>query len=280
MRSDDELSYASNTSKSRGSRSLPGVFAIDWDEIDSIAEESLSVCSSSSGHRKRKNATLKANQQRRSTAQNHLDALEAGSLSGFSHSRSRGRSSNSLASIGDGKASDAGNKLGSKVATSQPKRPSKQRSEASRRMLANAKRLVVIGGLAIIILFSISSFGSYLKESLTTSAVSFSLGDRQIRRLLKKTTSEHNLRHWPVSVRDEESDFELITHPGNSEVTLSVPRFFLTKDDGSMQTLSQGNGMTKSMSEMIGRTTVGGSLDFSVRTIYVGVASFRDWHCR
>jgi hypothetical protein len=213
-----------------------------------------------------------------------LDALEAGSLSGFSNSRSRGRSSNSNSptNIGDGKACNAGNKSVSKVATTTlpNTRTSKKRSDASRRMLANAKRLVVIGGLAMLMTCSIHFFGSYLKESLTASAVSFSLGDLQIRRLVKKTIGEHNLRHWPVSVRDEESDFELITHPGNSEMSLSVPRFFLTKDDGSMQPLSAGNGMTKSMSEMVGRTTVGGSLDFSVRTIYVGVASFRDWHCR
>lgn len=278
MRSDDELSFTSNTSRSRGSRSLPGVFAIDWDEIDNIAEESLSVCSSaSSGHRKRKNATAAANQQRRSTSQHHLDALEVGSLGGFSASRSRGRSGGGI-SGGDTKGVDT--MRNEKGKHSNPTKRMVQRSDGTRRMITNAKQLVVIGGLSLSAVVAICFFGSYLTESLKDQAASFSVGDRQIRRLLTKSAREHNIRHWPVSVRDEENDFELIHHPGNMEATLAVPRFFLTKDDGSMQTLSQGNGITKAVADMVRRTTVERSLDFSVRTIFVGVASFRDWHCR
>ena len=278
MRSDDELSFTSNTSRSRGSRSLPGAFAIDWDEIDNIAEESLSVCSSaSSGHRKRKNATVAANQQRRSTSQHHLEALEIGSPGGFSASRSRGRSAGGF-SGGDLKGADT--TRNDKGKHSNPTKRLAQRSDGTRKMIAHAKRLALIGGLSLSTGIAICFFGSYLTESLKDQAVSFSVGDRQIRRLLTKSAREHSTRHWPISVRDEENDFELIHHPGNIETTLAVPRFYLTKDDGTMQTLSQGNGITKTVANMIRRTSVDGSLDFSVRTIFVGVASFRDWHCR
>jgi len=103
--------------------------------------------------------------------------------------------------------------------------------------------------------------------------------DRVARRFLSRSTKKYQSRQWPVSVRGEENDFELVAHPINVDVSLSVPRFFLSKDDGSMETLGKTT-LTKSLAHLIGRTTIDGSRDFSVRTIYVGIVSLNDWHCR
>uniref|UniRef100_A0A7S1VJZ5 Uncharacterized protein n=1 Tax=Grammatophora oceanica TaxID=210454 RepID=A0A7S1VJZ5_9STRA len=50
-----------------------------------------------------------------------------------------------------------------------------------------------------------------------------------------------------------------------------------------MQSLGNvlGNShLSKPVSSLVGRTTVEGSQDLSVRTIFVGISSYRDWHCR
>lgn len=103
--------------------------------------------------------------------------------------------------------------------------------------------------------------------------------DRVARRILSRSTKKYQSRQWPVSVRGEQNDFDLVAHPVNVDVSLSMPKFFLSKDDGSMETFSKTT-LSKPLTHLIGRTTIDGSRDFSVRTIYVGIVSLNDWHCR
>lgn len=130
-------------------------------------------------------------------------------------------------------------------------------------------------------ILSIHFCGVYLQEVVSYRPSFAGLGvDRSARRALSRSTETYGNREWPLSVRDEQADFQLISHPANDKVTLSLPRFFLQKEDGSMETLGRARPLTRAMANMVGRTTVDGSRDFSVRTIFVGIPSFRDWHCR
>jgi len=126
---------------------------------------------------------------------------------------------------------------------------------------------------------SIHYCGFFLSKPSVFSGMS---ADRSARRALSRSKNTYLSRQWPVSVRDEQNNsFELILHPILDDVSLSVPRFFLSnEEDGSMETLGK-TCLTKALTQMIGRTTIDGSSDFSVRTIYIGIPSLNDnWHCR
>lgn len=94
------------------------------------------------------------------------------------------------------------------------------------------------------------------------------------------TIPEHK---WPVSINDEDGNFEDIQHPGDASVTLSVPRFWsppvhsnklMTRD----QAMSIGSCRTPDPST--GRLARGDRCPPSDRTIFVAIASYRDWQCR
>ena len=85
---------------------------------------------------------------------------------------------------------------------------------------------------------------------------------------------------WPVSIRDEDGNFEEIVHPGDKKTKLSVPCFW-------SDPLLNGNLMSSKLATKIG-TYVDGETDIDPkskglpdeRTIFVGIASYRDWQCR
>lgn len=271
---DDELSHRSGSlSRTSSGRSFNGGFSVDWDEIESMAEESLSVASSaSSGHRKRKTSS-----RRRQQGTSQLDALESGSLSRYTGNNTTSRSTGSRSS---GSRQSANKSRSTPILTCTPT------SKRQKGKLKDLKRIIMIGILVLFATLSIHLCGQYLEQILksyqTITFVGSGLagGDRIARRMLSKSTATYQTRHWPLTVREEENDFELLSHPANDKVTLSVPRFFLQAEDGSMETLGRIRSLSRNLANMVGRTTVDGSRDFSVRTIFVGIASFRDWHCR
>lgn len=90
---------------------------------------------------------------------------------------------------------------------------------------------------------------------------------------------------WPVSIMDEENNFEDIVHPGDHKTVLSVPKFWsgpLTGEDGKV-----GSLMSRDLATRFGSYT-NGSVDTDYRnkgnrderTIFVAIASYRDWQCR
>lgn len=95
---------------------------------------------------------------------------------------------------------------------------------------------------------------------------------------------------WPISIRDEDGNFEEVIHPGHKakghpDVMMMVPRFWV--DDPvsvHMNTL-----MTRELAMKIGscikpdadgNQARGDSCLVADRTIYVAIASYRDWQCR
>ena len=92
---------------------------------------------------------------------------------------------------------------------------------------------------------------------------------------------------WPISIRDEDGKFEDITHPGveDGSVIMSVPKFW-AEDPVSIhqnklmsreRALSIGTCITP---DSTGKHTRGDKCPLNERTIFVAIASYRDWQCR
>ena len=90
---------------------------------------------------------------------------------------------------------------------------------------------------------------------------------------------------WPVSIRDEAHNFEEILHPGDKVTILVVPKYWsppLTGPDNSF-----GSLMSRELATRFG-SYVDGHVDVNYknkgpekdRTIFVAIASYRDWQCR
>lgn len=95
---------------------------------------------------------------------------------------------------------------------------------------------------------------------------------------------------WPVSIRDEDGYFEDIAHPGHRaknhpDVIMTVPRFWI--DDPVA--IHQNKLMTRELAMKIGSCAIadekgnharGDECPVNERTIYVAIASYRDYQCR
>jgi len=92
---------------------------------------------------------------------------------------------------------------------------------------------------------------------------------------------------WPVSIRDEDGAFEEIKHPGfaDGHVTMLVPRFWAedpvaiheNKLMSRERALSIGTCITPD--PKTGSNTRGDECPLNERTVFVAIASYRDWQC-
>ena len=95
---------------------------------------------------------------------------------------------------------------------------------------------------------------------------------------------------WPVSIRDEDGNFDDVVHPGHKakgdpDVIMSVPKFWI--DDPV--SIHQNKLMSRELAMKIGSCATpdasgnyarGENCPISERTIYVAIASYRDYQCR
>lgn len=95
---------------------------------------------------------------------------------------------------------------------------------------------------------------------------------------------------WPISIRDEDGNFDEVIHPGhkakgNPDVIMSVPKMWI--DDPV--SIHQNKLMSRELAMKIGSCITpdangnharGDGCPFSERTIYVAIASYRDYQCR
>lgn len=95
---------------------------------------------------------------------------------------------------------------------------------------------------------------------------------------------------WPVSIRDEDGNLEEVIHPGHRakghpDVKMMVPRFWV--DDPT--TVHQNVLMPRELAMRIGSCLVpdengnrarGDDCPVDDRTVYVAIASYRDWQVR
>jgi [Skp1-protein]-hydroxyproline N-acetylglucosaminyltransferase len=87
---------------------------------------------------------------------------------------------------------------------------------------------------------------------------------------------------WPVSIRDNDLDFETIIHPGDEKTEMSVPKFWsLPVHNGGL--MSRETAMkigSCSEPDENGNHARGDSCPTTQRTIFLAIASYRDFECR
>ena len=87
---------------------------------------------------------------------------------------------------------------------------------------------------------------------------------------------------WPVSVRDDDKDFETIIHPGDNKATMSVPKFW-SPPVHNHQLMTRETAMkigSCSDPDKRGNYARGDKCPEHQRTIYLAIASYRDFQCR
>lgn len=125
------------------------------------------------------------------------------------------------------------------------------------------------------------------KKSITDSASKSYVEKEQVDSTLPKSPVPIGI--WPVSIRNEDGKFEDIQHPGfdeGQEVLMSVPSFWANdpvaihenKLMSRERALSIGTCITPD--PITGSNTRGDACPLNERTIFVGIASYRDWQCR
>ncbi|KAL7553688.1 hypothetical protein ACHAWF_017013, partial [Thalassiosira exigua] len=95
---------------------------------------------------------------------------------------------------------------------------------------------------------------------------------------------------WPISIRDEDGSLEEVVHPGHEakghpDVTMMVPRFWVENPPS----VHRNKLMTRELAMKIGSCAApdadgnygrGDACPPDDRTIFVAIASYRDWQCR
>ncbi|KAL7554925.1 hypothetical protein ACHAWF_018490 [Thalassiosira exigua] len=93
---------------------------------------------------------------------------------------------------------------------------------------------------------------------------------------------------WPVSIRDEDGKFEDIKHPGfeDGHVSMSVPSFWASDPVAIHENKLMSRERALSIGTCIapdprtGSNNRGDACPLHERTIFVMIASYRDWQCR
>mmetsp|Transcript_4317 Transcript_4317/g.9174 ORF Transcript_4317/g.9174 Transcript_4317/m.9174 type:complete len:579 (+) Transcript_4317:32-1768(+) len=175
-----------------------------------------------------------------------------------------------------------------------------QRLAVRRKRVANARARKKTGWGNMISVF-LMACGIFAIYALTCMVFFRSLSGKsgstvsKIRGLIKKDQIENPpvpsgipIGIWPVSIRDEDGNFEEIKHPGyeDGHVTMTVPRFWAddpvaiheNKLMSRERALSIGTCVT--VDPKTGTYTRGDACPVSERTIFVAIASYRDWQCR
>jgi hypothetical protein len=98
------------------------------------------------------------------------------------------------------------------------------------------------------------------------------------------------ISHWPVSIRDEDGSFEEVVHPGHKakghpDVLMQMPRFWINDPVSVHQNKLMSRELAMQIGSCIypdenGNKARGDDCPVGERTIYVAIASYRDWQCR
>jgi Glycosyltransferase (GlcNAc) len=166
-----------------------------------------------------------------------------------------------------------------------------------------AHSVVVEWGLLLSLLFLLlwlCSFG--MTTSIVPSASSSLPLPQQQQEALSNGQPLNNVAHpnrntkqvvippskWPVSIRTEDkSTYDVIVHPGDGTTVMRVPKFW-SLPIHNQQLMTRETAMQIGSCIDVGTTTdpnndnhsIGDACPLSQRTIYVGIASYRDFECR
>lgn len=87
---------------------------------------------------------------------------------------------------------------------------------------------------------------------------------------------------WPVTVRDEVDDYEELVHSGDGKTVMMVPKFW-SNPVHNYKLMSRETAMkigSCAEPDADGNIARGEACPLDQRTIYVGIASYRDFECR
>ena len=172
---------------------------------------------------------------------------------------------------------------------------SRRRRAAVRRAEVGVIALLLAAGMSFVLsMFWVISGSLPSTDSLSDAMSSMSIfgsggPERQLEQktiaLLRHAKSQY--QGWPLSVRNEETDFELLRHPGDAEdvggrtVELAVPKFYVLNSLRS--SFFDGKLLTRKIADFIGTYTSEKARkagDNTQRTIFVSIISYRNAHCR
>eukprot|EP00565_Helicotheca_tamesis_P003537 CAMPEP_0185734394 /NCGR_PEP_ID=MMETSP1171-20130828/22360_1 /TAXON_ID=374046 /ORGANISM="Helicotheca tamensis, Strain CCMP826" /LENGTH=559 /DNA_ID=CAMNT_0028404381 /DNA_START=36 /DNA_END=1716 /DNA_ORIENTATION=+ len=87
---------------------------------------------------------------------------------------------------------------------------------------------------------------------------------------------------WPVSIRDEVGDEEEIKHPADPAIKMTAPKFWSDPvHDNKLMTREQAMQIGScEVPDSNGSFSRGDDCPLDERTIFVSIASYRDWQCR
>ena len=92
---------------------------------------------------------------------------------------------------------------------------------------------------------------------------------------IRMTTSRGDDVKWPISVL-QGVDYETIIHPADAKSSISVPKFYADHvTDGRLMTREEADGVGILVPVMLENGEVQ-----MMPTIFVAIASYRDWQCR
>jgi hypothetical protein len=116
------------------------------------------------------------------------------------------------------------------------------------------------------------------KESLDRSLEKEEVGDFGINNHLDIPYAT-----WPVTVRDEANDYETMIHPGDLQTRMQVPKFWsapLHNKQFFTREMAMQVGTCVEPDPKTGSHVRGNECPVHQRTIFIAVASYRDFQCR
>ena len=91
------------------------------------------------------------------------------------------------------------------------------------------------------------------------------------------------IAQWPVSATKERNDWYEIPHPGDNDIKLDVPPFWSSPVHNNTlmkRSLAMSIGTCAKPDKETGSFQIGDNCPTEDRTIFVAIASYRDWQCR
>lgn len=135
--------------------------------------------------------------------------------------------------------------------------------------------------------------GRLLGENLNIAKLQSAIGDVSVASIDSNIVEEPKslvvagveipVGKWPVTTRDEENDFETMIHPGDRQTELRVPKFWSPPVHNKKlfpREIAMKIGTCAIADPVTGSNVRGTGCPLDERTIFVAIASYRDYQCR
>lgn len=131
-------------------------------------------------------------------------------------------------------------------------------------------------------LMNLSVEKNNLKEVFKQRGIGLNIAKEGIVRDIKDF-SQVPTSTWPVSVMKEKENWPEISHPADEDIKIEVPSFWsLPVHNNTLmpRSLAMSIGTCAKADPKTGSFQIGDKCPMDERTIFVAIASYRDWQCR